>query len=132
MLYTNRMKLTILLMVGAGGFFGAISRYLITYIFSNVSIVGINTLTVNVLGSFVAGILLAMIGNLGDLKFFLIIGFLGSFTTFSTFSLDSLDFFVRKEYLYLFAYVISNIILSLVAVALGYYLSYKLLLSFFK
>ncbi len=50
------------------------------------------TFTVNVLGSFLMGVLIATFAHFWqpppEIKLLLITGFLGSFTTFSTFSLD--------------------------------------------
>ncbi len=83
------------LIVGIGGFFGAISRYLIDGWIS--SFIGkdlpIGTLAVNISGSFLLGLLFAAIlENLTHdhhLSLLMASGFIGAYTTYSTFMLDS-------------------------------------------
>ncbi|MCB1217943.1 fluoride efflux transporter CrcB [bacterium] len=83
------------LLVGAGGFTGAVARYwLAGYIASRT---GGNfpwgILAVNVLGSFIIAVLLNLLperfGVPETVRLLVSVGFLGSFTTFSTFSYDS-------------------------------------------
>ena len=84
------------LLVGVGGFLGAISRFslnvlekkLISHTFP------VGTLLINVLGCFIAGVIFAkierfQINRTGIL--FLLVGFTGSFTTFSTLMMDSVQ-----------------------------------------
>lgn len=77
------------LIVGAGGFFGAASRYLLAGQFTAVY----GTLFVNVLGSILLGFLMYSSDHFGYIsakkKMFFGIGFLGSLTTFSAFSVQS-------------------------------------------
>jgi CrcB protein len=86
-----------LLIIGSGGFLGAISRYLLSG-FAHKLVKNFwfpyGTLTVNVLGCFFIGLLSGMAENrqffTPETRAFLLIGFLGSFTTFSTFSYETL------------------------------------------
>ncbi|TQD24037.1 fluoride efflux transporter CrcB [Methanolobus vulcani] len=78
-----------LLTIGMGGFFGAISRFLIAGYFTSAS----GTLVVNVLGSILLGFLMYSSEYLGIIsprtRMFLGIGFCGSLTTFSTFMVQT-------------------------------------------
>lgn len=91
------------LAVGIGGFFGAISRYLIATWVQKLSssFFPVGTLSVNVLGSFLIGFLYLYFSQTihPNLKAMLITGFLGALTTFSTFSLETL--LLLQEGLYL-------------------------------
>jgi CrcB protein len=74
-------------LVGTGGAIGALCRH---YLGSAVDVEGfpLGTLTVNVLGSFVLG-LVTFAGLGSDLLLFVGTGACGSFTTFSSFSVDT-------------------------------------------
>ncbi|WP_340819386.1 fluoride efflux transporter CrcB [Methanolobus sp. WCC4] len=78
-----------LLTIGAGGFCGAISRYLIAGQFEPAP----GTLVVNVLGSILLGFLMYNSEYRGyvspRIRMFFGIGFLGSLTTFSTFTVQT-------------------------------------------
>ncbi len=115
-----------LLLVAIGGSIGASLRYgsyLIfkTYLFSNYLF--FTTLFVNIIGSFLIGFLIMMMEtkNLSAefIKYFLIIGVLGSFTTFSTFSLESVDLLLSKKFLLAFSYMILSLLLCLLFTFLG-------------
>jgi CrcB protein len=114
-----------LLFIGFGGFFGAISRYLVsksaTKWFGNLLPYG--TLIVNVVGSFIlAFIYTASIEKLDlseNFRFFLGVGFLGAFTTFSTFSVETLHFYEDGAYLMAGLNVVLNVLLSLAGAFIG-------------
>ena len=84
-----------LLLVGIGGFLGAIARYLIDGWVSNLTrgSFPFGTLAINLSGSFALGILFALTVELvelpPDVRPALMIGFLGAYTTFSTLMLES-------------------------------------------
>ena len=111
----TRSDTTNLIIIGTGGFFGAISRFLL----SNAIATPFDTLTVNVLGSFALGMLMYETGFMGYIsprvRMGLGIGFLGSFTTFSTFAVQSYQMPQTLAILNIAA----NVILTLVAVLLG-------------
>ena len=123
-----------ILLVGIGGFLGAICRYMIILFndkyFNNYQF-PFDTLFVNVLGSFFIGISLALAVKYGVFSrhtagsFLFITGFLGSFTTFSAFSRDSLILVMEKFYGLFIANIFLNVSLSLVMVAAGYLLIMK-------
>jgi CrcB protein len=88
--------MTQLLMVGAGGAFGAIGRYLLsTWVYSLTGrAFPWGTLAVNLLGSLLMGFLsvwlLERMTVSTEMRALLMVGFLGAFTTFSTFSIETL------------------------------------------
>ncbi len=104
-----------LLIVGTGGFFGAISRFLL----SSAIATPFDTLTVNVLGSFALGMLMYDTELLGyvspRVRMGFGIGFLGSFTTFSTFAVQS----YQMAPTFAILNIAANVILTLIAVLLG-------------
>ena len=83
------------LVIGAGGFFGAIARYLVSTLitgrFGHHSPWG--TFVINVTGSFVLGLLATLIaGHVltnPNWRLGVTIGFIGAYTTFSTFEYES-------------------------------------------
>jgi len=83
------------LAVGSGGFLGAISRAYLNGLISHklTHTLPFGTLGVNLLGSFIMGVLMAyfMHSNLFSvhIKSFLTTGFLGALTTYSTFAMES-------------------------------------------
>ena len=108
------MNLATIIAVGIGGFFGAISRFLIaTYVQKLSSLFfPVGTLAVNVLGSFLIGFLyLYFEQTINPIsKALLVTGFLGALTTFSTFSLET--FLLLQDGLYFKALL--NILLNVV------------------
>jgi CrcB protein len=108
-----------------GGSLGAIARYLVA------NALGwwlgpyfpFGTFAVNVTGSFVIGVLLALLvprfGDSGDLRAFFVIGFLGAFTTFSTFTYETFALVEAGRIPVAVANVIGQLALGLVAVVLG-------------
>lgn len=109
-----------LLLVGFGGFFGAIARYKAGGWVSHKFIYGIfpvGTLAVNCLGCLVIGFLVALAERQQwfntDARLLLITGFLGAFTTFSAFSFDTIFLMRRGEMTQAFLNVGLHVVLCL-------------------
>tara|TARA_B100000963_G_C22596375_1_gene658027 strand:- start:1513 stop:1881 length:369 start_codon:yes stop_codon:yes gene_type:complete len=103
-----------LFLVATGGATGAVLRYILTNLSKSLlssSIYG--TLSVNILGSFLIGYLITSIyvKNIPEdiIKFFLVIGLLGSFTTFSAFSFEVVNFITSKKIFFSFLYIFISI-----------------------
>jgi CrcB protein len=83
------------------------------------------TLTVNVLGSFIMGVLAAWLafkageGWSQPLRLFLTTGILGGFTTFSAFSLDAVLIWERGQVGLAVAYVAASVVLSIAGLFAG-------------
>lgn len=115
-----------------GGGFGAVLRYLITYlskILFQMPIIG--TLTANLLGSFLIGFVFALtldkIQTISPLvKLMVTVGFLGGLTTFSTFSLEGFELIKAGKIEIAIFYITSSCILSLLFVFIGYFFATKL------
>jgi CrcB protein len=76
------------------------------------------TLAVNVIGSFLLGVLLQL-SLATDLRLALTIGGMGGFTTYSSFNYETLQYLLRNEWLTAFAYVAATLLVCLAAGALG-------------
>lgn len=84
------------------------------------------TLAVNLLGSFLIGVLAARLSAFEAghvLRLFLVTGLLGGFTTFSAFSLDAMTLWQRGNAGAAIAYVLASVLLSLAAAPLGFTLA---------
>ena len=120
--------------VAVGGGFGAVARYAIsTWIFDSTSHkFTYATLSVNVLGSFVMGVLFVLILEKGLLppewRGVLMIGFLGAFTTFSTFSLDALGLWQNGHLFLALVYALGTVVLCLAAITVAVWLTRLLLI----
>jgi CrcB protein len=113
-------------LVALGGSIGASTRYIFYLISKNLlspSNLFINTLIVNIIGSFLIGYLIVLLENKSlsqdFIKYFFIIGVLGSFTTFSAFSLETIDLIVNKKILIAFFYIFSSLFLCLLFTFIG-------------
>ncbi len=115
------------LLVGLGGFVGAILRYWVSgWIQSGFITFPVGTLGVNFIGS----LLLALImyaseykGLFGEeVRVFLTIGVLGSFTTMSTFSFESMKLLEQSEHMMFGLNLIGTVVLCLLAIYLGKFL----------
>ena len=116
----------IIFLISLGGFFGAPSRYLFTQLINKLLIFNFpfGTLLINIVGSFFIGFFVAGLKNYFTLdeifiKYFVMIGFLGSFTTFSAFSLETINMINEGLLLYSFLYIILTLILNILAVYIG-------------
>jgi len=113
-----------LLLIGIGGFIGAILRYLISEIIQNgVLSFPIGTMGVNVIGSFFLGFIMYASEYQGffsdETRMFLTLGILGAFTTMSTFSYESFRLLENNEFTYLGLNIIGTVLLTMSAIYLG-------------
>ncbi|MEZ5276610.1 MAG: fluoride efflux transporter CrcB [Opitutaceae bacterium] len=115
------------LWIGLGSGLGGMLRYLISgWIASRVGqTFPWGTITVNVVGSFLIGLLAALsdsqrwIGS-PEMRQFLMLGFLGGFTTFSSFSLQTLRLVQDGEWWPAAGNVVGTTALCLLFVLIGY------------
>ena len=114
-----------LIYVASGGAVGAVLRYLTSnfyrFYFPNFPI---GTLFINFIGSFLIGILASNLDSRGTsyifIKYFLIIGILGSFTTFSTFSLETIQLVNDKKLFLSLVYILLSISLCIFGAFFGF------------
>lgn len=117
------------LAVAIGGALGSVARYaLSSWIFDITSHkFPYATLIVNVAGSFVMGILFVVVVERAalpaEMRSLLMIGFIGAFTTFSAFSLDALGLWQNGHVLLSVIYMITTVILCLVAISTAIWLT---------
>ena len=94
------------LYIGIAGGLGSMSRFLmgtwVAQIFGDKSAMPLHTLTVNVLGSLLMGILVGILSTRGEvdsrLRMIIGIGFLGGFTTYSSFALETVAFLEERSW----------------------------------
>jgi fluoride exporter len=113
-----------ILLIGIGGFFGAISRFLVNVLTNNyVNYFPLGTLTVNVLGCFVVGLISfgisCNIGISSEMRSLIIVGFIGAFTTMSAFAFETFELFELSQVFKASLNIFANISLCIFAVYLG-------------
>ena len=113
-----------LLIIGLGGFIGAVLRYIISGLIQKGAITfPLGTMGVNVIGSFLLGFVMYMSEFKGafneETRVFLTIGVLGAFTTMSTFSYESFRLLEQNELLLFGLNMFATITLTVFAVYLG-------------
>ncbi len=115
-----------LLLIGLGGFIGSIARFLVSKLSNHVEWLSIpvGTLAVNVIGSFLIGLLIGISEKSPiltvELRMFLMVGLCGGFTTFSSFTGENLMLARNGQFLSLFLYTGLSILLGFTAVYFGY------------
>jgi CrcB protein len=115
----------LILAIAAGGAIGAVGRHLMSA--QVMKLVGSGfpwgTVSVNVLGSFIMGVLVEMMAlrwNVGnEMRAFLTVGILGAFTTFSTFSLDFAVLLERGAGLVALGYAALSVVLAVLGLFAG-------------
>jgi fluoride exporter len=120
----------LLLYVALGSALGGVARYWVSGLVAQRwgEVFPWGTLTVNVVGSGLIGVLAALgesarIGLPPEARALLIVGVMGGFTTFSSFSLQTLQLLQDGDWARALGNVVANVLLCLVAVALGYRLA---------
>lgn len=118
--------MSIYIAIALGGSIGAVCRYWVsttTYAWLGTDF-PFGTLMVNISGSFLMGFLAIMLSEKfavsEEVKFALLVGFLGSYTTFSTFALDGLQWLQNGAVLKVAAYILMSVFGSLLGVWMGY------------
>ncbi|EJL6727127.1 fluoride efflux transporter CrcB [Vibrio alginolyticus] len=121
-------QLSVLGFIALGGAFGACSRYLISELCVILLGRGLpyGTLTVNVVGSFMMGLLIAAFDNellaTEPWRQVIGLGFLGALTTFSTFSMDNVLLMQQGAFFKMGLNVLLNVVLSISAAWIGFQL----------
>ncbi|MBT2696651.1 fluoride efflux transporter CrcB [Bacillus sp. ISL-40] len=110
-----------ILLVGIGGFFGAISRYSISKKLNGKSTfkLPLGTLTVNLLGAFLLGIITGAKANM-MIGLLLGTGFMGAFTTFSTLKLEMIQIHLKNFKRTFILYTIITYGAGIILAYLGY------------
>ena len=115
----------IILLIGTGGFVGSILRYLVSQFLQKVfeTTFPLGTMAVNILGSFLIGIIYAFSEQsellTAEWRVFLAVGFCGGFTTFSSFAYENFAMLNIQQFLFSALYTGLSLILGLLAVYLG-------------
>ena len=111
------------LLIALGGALGTVLRYFIGTHVGGAFPWG--TLLINVSGSFLIGLVATLaaegrwVGS-PEGRLFFTVGICGGFTTFSAFSLQAFNLARDGEWVRAGAYIVSSVVLCLVAVSLGY------------
>jgi len=114
------------LLVGAGGFVGAIARLMLSRVVGDLvnTRFPLGTFAVNVSGSFLLGVLGTLVAqklvpNSEELRLALGVGFLGAFTTFSTFEMETHALLEDGSWMLAAINVFGSLALGLLAVRAG-------------
>lgn len=114
------------LIIGLGGFIGAVSRYYASGWAQSLSksvAFPWGTLTVNLVGCFIIGMLAHFIevasSLAAEVRLFLMVGLLGSFTTYAAFSLETLRLLQSHRFTLALANILLHLVLGLAAVMAG-------------
>jgi CrcB protein len=117
------------ILVSIGAALGGVLRYWLTNVSYKVFPVTFpyGTLLVNIIGSFLLGIIMFYFDEREllnpSLRLFLTIGFCGGFTTFSTFSYETILLFRESQILFGILNILANLLLCLAGIYLAYLLS---------
>ena len=112
------------LMVGIGGFFGSVCRYLVGLLPVEAGQgFPVKTLCVNVIGAFLISVITALAAKnkslSPELVLMLRVGVCGGFTTFSTFAYESADLLKSGSAAVALCYVCASVALCILAVFAG-------------
>jgi len=113
------------MIIGTGGFVGSISRYLIQQLMQEKFDTGfpIGTMAVNILGSFIIGLVYALSekGNIlsPEWRLFLAVGLCGGFTTFSSLAYESFQMIKLEQFFFVALYMGLSLFIGLIATYLG-------------
>lgn len=112
-------------LVALGGAIGSVARYLVSVWSARLagSQFPWGTLTVNIVGAFLIGLMVETIARRFDasteMRAFLVTGVLGGFTTWSSFTLDAVVLFERGDWGLSALYLVGSLVVSFAAVFAG-------------
>ncbi|MGC8736227.1 MAG: fluoride efflux transporter CrcB [Dissulfurimicrobium sp.] len=113
------------LFVGAGGFFGAVVRYVLAMWIGQRwgRSFPLGTFFINISGCFLIGFLMQLLTERfmvsPQWRLFLVVGFVGAYTTFSTFLYETSNLLKDGEWFFAILNVTSSVITGFVALKLG-------------
>ena len=113
-----------LVYVIVGSSFGGAARYLSQEFVQKrfPSFIPLSTLSVNIIGSFIIGIIYALAERSkisAEVRILIATGFCGGFTTFSSFAFENVKLLQDGEFFNTALYVVLSIVIGFVAVYLG-------------
>ena len=110
--------------VALGGALGAVGRYLVGLSLKTASGFPWATMSVNILGSLLMGLVIGWLsrqnGGSDALRLFVAVGILGGFTTFSAFSMDLFTLLERRDIAASVLYLGGSLLGGLVAFIIGF------------
>lgn len=115
----------VLFIIGTGGFVGSISRYLTQQLVQERfdTSFPFGTLAVNIIGSFIIGVVYALSEKGGVLspewRLFLAVGFCGGFTTFSSFAYENFQMMKMEQFVFFALYMGLSLFLGILATYIG-------------
>ncbi|MDP6776867.1 MAG: fluoride efflux transporter CrcB, partial [Candidatus Latescibacteria bacterium] len=125
-----KADLTNVLIIGTGGFIGALARYGLSGLVQRqawLSTFPYGTLVVNLLGCLAIGVIAGLVESRQlfgpEFRTFALIGVLGAFTTYSTFGYETFAMLRDTEYIRAALNVGTHVVLGLAVVWLGYALT---------
>ncbi|MBF0515839.1 MAG: fluoride efflux transporter CrcB [Nitrospirae bacterium] len=113
------------LIIGIGGFLGAISRYALAMWITDKwgRVFPLGTFAINVSGSFLIGLVMSILAarNIIDpqWRLFTVVGFLGGYTTFSAFEFEIGSLLKQGESFTAMLYVLLSVIVGFIALRIG-------------
>ncbi len=123
------MTIQTIFLVGFGGFWGSIARYVCQWMALRYWPISFpfGTLIVNILGSLLIGLVYGYSERGGWItpegRLFLATGFCGGFTTFSALSYESMGLLKTGQFGYLTVYILASLILGILATFVGFWLT---------